>query len=342
VHTLILITGANGFVGMSLVKELVRIGLGVRVIVRSKSSIIPSNVEQIVLDLEDLVIDSPSVKLKSLIEYCFKDIEICIHLAAIAHKIDEIDPEINKRYRLINTDVTLLLAEYAESMDVKRFIFLSSIKVNGESTISKFSALLNDNWQEEPEFFSPIIGFTPKDPYAISKYNAEIGLLDIAKRSNIDVVIIRSPLIYGKGAKGNLEKLSTLLKLSIPLPFGSIDNKRSLIAIDNLIDFILLCTDIHKTEKAANEIFIVSDQDDISTTELLSNLSKAMETGTSLFRFPVYWLIYLFRAIGKKDQASKLFGNLRLDAKKANILTGWKPRVNMKTALERMVNDNDK
>ncbi len=188
------------------------------------------------------------------------DKSLIIHTAARTSVIKEKGKDTLNEYKKINVDGTLNFATQAASEGVKRFIFLSSIKVNGEESIA------GKPFTEKDEA-------SPSDDYAHSKYEAECGLLELSKRSSMEVVIIRPPLVYGPGVQGNFASLIKILQKGIPLPLGAINNKRSLIALDNLVDFILTCTN-HPAAK--NQVFMISDGQDISTTELLKRLTKKL------------------------------------------------------------------
>jgi nucleoside-diphosphate-sugar epimerase len=240
----ILITGATGFIGNFLVKELLNQNFNISVVLRSKNKYLLNNVKQFIVGDFGNHPDFSS---------CLKNIDCVIHLAGKAHVIDKNKASILEEFRKINTDLTINLAKQAKSAGVRKFIFLSSIRVNGNQNIKPFLE------SDTPD---------PQEPYAISKYEAEQGLLKIAKETSLEVVIIRPPLVYGVNASGNFGRLINWaqLKKPFPLPLGAIHNKRSLVAIDNLIDFIIL-TITHKN--AVNEVFLIADKLDISTTQLL-------------------------------------------------------------------------
>ncbi len=187
-------------------------------------------------------------------------IDIVIHTAARVHVMNDDASEPLEEFRKVNRDATLILARLAADSGVKRFVFLSSIGVNG-----------NNNFKPFTEHDQP----APHDLYAISKWEAEEGLLALALETGMEVVIIRPPLVYGPNAPGNFGNLVKWMKKSIPLPFGAIQNKRSLVALDNLVDFIALCADREKSPKAANQVFLISDNEDVSTTQLLRKVAKA-------------------------------------------------------------------
>jgi nucleoside-diphosphate-sugar epimerase len=225
-----------------------------------------------------------------------------------------------EEFRKVNTGATLQLAKQAAESGVKRFIFLSSIKVNGEMT-------------SLGEPFKPDDNFVPVDPYGLSKYEAEQGLLALAKETDMEVVIIRPPLVYGPGVRANFASMMFWMKKGVPLPFGVIHNKRSLVALDNLVSFIIRCID---HPKAANEIFLISDNEDVSTTQLLSKVAKAYGKKACLIPVPVSWMKFAARLIGKADVANRLFSSLQVDSAKARDLLGWKPVVTMDEQLKKI------
>lgn len=313
----ILVTGANGFIGSALVEYFVANGVGVVAGVRKQSFNLTEGFRQeIKLDLAD---DSFALS-TSLLE----GVDTIIHAAARAHIMR--DESINPldEYRKVNCDATLKLARLASASGVKRFVFLSSIKVNGEMTSFGCS-------------FSPEDDFIPTDPYGLSKYEAEQGLMKIAKETDMEVVIIRPPLVYGSDVKGNFASMINWMRKPIPLPFGAIHNQRSLVALDNLVDFIALCADRERSPKAANQVFLISDNEDVSTTQLLQKVAKAQKDSKAwLIPVPVGLMTFAAKLIGKGDVANRLFGNLQVDSSKARNLLGWKPVVTMDEALEKM------
>ena len=223
-------------------------------------------------------------------------------------------------FRAVNTVGTLALARQAVENGVRRFVFISSIKVNGEMTKL-----------ESP--FLPTDSIIPTDPYGLSKYEAEQGLLKIAQETGIQVVIIRPPLVYGPNVRANFASMIKWVNRELPLPLGGIDNKRSLIALDNLVDFIICCID---HPKAVNEIFLISDGEDTSTTELLRKVAKAFGKKIFLLPIPVKLMRFLLSFVGKADVADRIFSSLQVDSSKSRNLLGWKPVVTMDEQLNKM------
>ena len=216
--------------------------------------------------------------------------DLVIHTAARTHIMNENAADPLSEYRRINVNGTLNLARQAASAGVKRFIFISSIKVNGE-----FTKLDHPFTPDDPP--------NPQDDYAISKLEAELGLFQIARETSLEIVLIRPPLIYGSGVKGNFFTLIKLIQKRIPFPLANIKNKRSLVSVLNLIDFIVCCS---RHPLAANEIFLVSDGFDISTPHLLKSVAIAMKTPLLIFPFPTALLLLLAKFTGQSSTARRL------------------------------------
>jgi nucleoside-diphosphate-sugar epimerase len=315
----VFITGATGFVGRALVSELVSSDVEVVATVRNITAELPERVRQIVFD--DL---SQLSEINSLIDI-LSDVEIVIHTAARAHVMrDSISDPLNE-YRKMNVTATKELARQAAEAGVKRFIFVSSVKVNGEST--SHNQMFSET--DEPQ---------PVDEYGLSKLEAEQALIDMRKVSPMKVVIIRSPLVYGPGVKANFANVIKSINKGWSLPFGRVHNKRSMIAIDNLIAFIKLCM---SHPAAANELFLIADKEDISTTALLKNIAKAYGVKSILLPIPVALMSGLAKLLGKQDLADRLFGNLQIDTSKARRILNWSPVITMDEQLEKMA-DFDK
>lgn len=308
--TRVLVTGANGFVGKELVSCLVQNGANVTACARLNNIHMFKEVKQVIH-----TIDSGTDWKTDL-----ANIDVVIHLAARVHVMN--DSELNPLacFREINTSGTLNLARQASDAGVKRFIFISSIKVNGEITSSDSS-------------FSPDDSFIPTDPYGLSKYEAEQQLLKLVKETGMEVVIIRPPLVYAIGVKGNFASLIKWMQRGVPLPFGAIHNQRSLVALDNLVNFIIHCID---HPKAANEIFLISDGEDVSTTELLQKVASAFGKKALLLPVPVSLMTFAAKLLGKADMATRLFGSLQVDSSKARDLLGWKPVITMDEQLKKI------
>lgn len=306
----VLVTGATGFVGSELVCQLASKAIDIVGCVRSAGSVLPVGVERFVVG------DLTKADIKWLL--ALNNIDVVIHTAARAHIMnDEADNPLVE-YRKVNCDATLRLARAAAESGVKRFVFVSSVKVNGEMS-------------DLNRPFTPDDNFIPVDPYGLSKYEAEQGLLTIAKKTGMEVVIIRPPLVYGPDVRANFASMLKWVQKGIPLPFGAINNKRSLVALDNLVNFIIHCVD---HPKAANEIFLISDGEDVSTTELLIKVSKALGKNNWLIPVATSWMMFLAKLIGKRDEANRLFGSLQVDSSKARNLLGWQPVCTMDEQLK--------
>jgi nucleoside-diphosphate-sugar epimerase len=316
-----LITGATGFVGQALVKHLQSDNNCITAIIRQENQQLNGVANVVLADLSDIKDFSEALQNK----------DVVIHLAARVHMMND-DPKSSLvAYRQLNTDVTLNLARQASKAHVKRFVFLSSIKVNGESTRPGNPFLPEDN-------------HIPTDPYGLSKYEAEQGLLQIAEETSMEVVFIRPPLVYGPGVKANFASMMNWVNKGVPLPFGAVHNKRSLVALDNLVDFIALCVDRDKSPKAANQLFLISDGENVSTTELLQKVGKAFNKKSMLLPIPVWLMTFMAKLLGKGDVANRLFGSLQVDSSKARDLLGWKPVTTMdeqlKKAAKAYLNEN--
>ena len=307
----VLLTGATGFIGKFLVLELLKQNFCVSIAVRHKTSLFPNEVKQFVVgDFESNPDFSTSLA----------EIDCVIHLAGRAHVIDKAKASVLDEFRKVNTELTLNLAKQAVTARVERFIFLSSIGVNG-----------NQNTQPFLEIDIP----NPQEPYAISKYEAEQGLINLAKNSNLEVVIVRPPLVYGNNVPGNFGRLVQWAgsRIILPLPLGAVNNARTLIAIDNLVSFIITCT-LHP--KAANEVFLISDDDNLSTTQLLKKIAKAFNKKALLLPIPVSWMVFVAKLLGKEADAVRLFSSLIVDSSKARDLLEWYPVTTMDEQLKKM------
>jgi nucleoside-diphosphate-sugar epimerase len=303
----LLITGATGFVGRALTNHLCSASYDVAVTSRSSFPVVNRNAEQCVVG---------SLSATTNWGLALNRVDVVVHCAARAHILDDVNEPL-LAFREVNTAGTLNLARQAVEAGVERFIFLSSIGVNGNNNCSPYT--------EEDSCH-------PQERYAISKYEAELGLRTIANDTNMEVVIIRPPLVYGVNAPGNFASLLRWVKKGIPLPLGSIHNQRSFIALDNLVSFIILCID---HPKAANEVFLISDGEDVSTTELLQKVAKVFGKRAFLLPVPVSWMTFVAKLVGKEDVANRLFGSLQMDNSKARRLLGWKPVITMDEQLKK-------
>ncbi len=307
----VLVTGSNGFVGQALCAHLAQLKHHVWAQARQTQSLsINEHFAQYLCRLEADFSHIPAEKLRLEI------IEAVVHCAARVHQVRESSGDPLAAYRAVNTAATLALAQAAADAGVRRFVFLSSVKVNGEFT------------QRGQPFVSNEAA--PQDPYGISKWEAELGLKEIAAKTGMEVVIIRPPLVYGPGVKANFLTMMRTLHRGIPLPFGAIHNQRSLVALPNLVDFIALCL---THPQAANQTFMISDQQDVSTTELLRGIGKALNRPARLLPVPQGMLQLSLKAIGKGGVAQRLMGDLTVDSTPAMRLLGWKPPMTVQQGL---------
>lgn len=311
-----LITGANGFVGRPLCAELLRQGQFVRAAMRLVcfENLPIGNVEAVSIG----VIDGETDWTNALL-----GIKVVVHLAARVHltKDNAVDPL--DELRKVNVEGVWNLARQAADSGVQRFVFISSIKVNGEGT------LLGRPYTAEDQ---P----APVDPYGISKFEAEDALRQLADETGMEVVIIRPPLVYGPGVKANFYSIMHWLEKGIPLPLGAIHNKRSFVALDNLVDLIVTCID-HPA--AANQTFLAGDGEDMSTTELLQRLGKALNKPAKLLPIPIRVLKTGAMLLGRRDMAQRLCNSLQVDISKACDLLGWQPPVSVDDALKKTAAD---
>lgn len=312
----ILITGANGFVGKALSKELIKRGYPARLGIR--------RIENVVEDAGSagLYIPTGEIGPDTNWTHTLNGMDCVIHLAARAYVMGDLAGDPLAEFRRINTAGTARLATCAAQAGVKRLVFVSSVKVNGEETI------------ETP--FTENDPAQPRDPYAISKWEAEQALARIAKDSGLEVVILRSPLIYGPRVKGNFRSMMSWLNKGYPLPLGAVHNLRSLVALDNLVDLIIRC--IH-LPAVVNETFLVSDGEDVSTTELLLRLGRALGKPAHLLPIPTRFVEIGAAMLGKSDLARRLCGSLQVNISHTRSTLGWTPPVSMDEALKRTADE---
>jgi len=294
----ILVTGATGFLGGHLFSTLQSTENKVTALLRSENSLFTDSAIVTTIDKN------------SNFSAALTNVNVVIHCAARVHIMNDASTNPLEEFREVNTYGTLNLAQQAAVAGVKRFIFISSIKVNGESTELESPFRADDK-------------FIPVDPYGLSKYEAEVGLRKIAEETGIEVVIIRPPLVYGQGVKANFASMMKWVDKGIPLPLGGITgNKRSLVAVENLVDLIITCIE---HPNAANQTFLVSDDDDVSTTGLLQNMANALNAPNRLLPIPASWFYFASKLIGKPAISQRLCGSLQVDISKTRDLLSWKP-----------------
>ena len=248
-------------------------------------------------------------------------VDCVIHCAARAHVMHETAGDALAAYRAVNVDGSRRLAEQAAAAGVRRLVYLSSIKVNGEQTAlgAPFSFL------DTP---------APEDAYGISKWEAEQALWDVSAQTGLEVVVVRPPLVYGPGVKGNLARLLKLVRSGVPLPLGAVQNKRSLIGLDNLVDLLIRCV-YHPA--AAGQTFLVSDGEDLSTPDLLRHMAAAMGRSARLVPVPVPLLRLAGSALGKRAEIDRLVGSLQINSSHTRQVLGWTPPVSIQEGIRRMV-----
>ena len=309
-----LVTGATGFVGYALVQRLTvnRDSGGVVVAVSRIDRSWPERVRPIqVSNLQ------PATQWGAVLQR----VKTVVHLAARVHVMQDTATNPLAAFRTVNVDGTLNLARQAAASGVKRFVFISSVKVNGEST-------------EPGHAFTEDDAPNPQDAYGQSKHEAEQGLRQLSADTGMEVVIIRPPLVYGPGVKANFAALMRAVQRGWPLPLGAVYNQRSLVALDNLVDLIVTCI---THPQAANQTFLVSDGEDLSTPDLIRRMARAMNRPARLLPVPVWALKAGALLLGKGDAVQRLCGNLQVDISKSRTLLGWNPPVSVDEGLRRAV-----
>jgi nucleoside-diphosphate-sugar epimerase len=302
-----LVTGASGFVGQALVQQLARNNIPVRSAFRASDGVSGSSIA-----VGDI---GPDTHWAPALEGCDR----VVHLAARVHVMNDKAIDQLTEFRRINVDGTLNLALQAAAAGVRRFVYLSSVKVNGEST-------------SPGRAFTEADAPNPQDAYGQSKHEAEQGLRQLSADTGMEVVIIRPPLVYGPGVKANFAALMRAVQRGWPLPLGAVHNQRSLVALSNLVDFIITCI---THPQAANQTFLVSDGQDLSTTELVRGMAQAAGVPARLLPMPVWALQAGASLLGKGDAVQRLCGNLQVDMSKARSLLGWVPPVSVEEGLRR-------
>ena len=302
----VLVTGASGFVGSATCSRLLSQGMDVIGTVRHLPVQLLTGVDYRIVGDLDANTDWRDA---------LTGVDYIVHCAARVHVMREAAADPLVAFRTANVAGTEQLARQAAAAGIRRFIFLSSVKVNGEGGLVAYR-----------ETDLP----APKDVYGTSKYEAELGLRKIAAESGMELVVIRSPLIYGPGVKANFQALMRALMRGIPLPLGAIHNRRSLLALDNVVDLIVTCI---KHPAAANETFLVSDGEDLSTTELIRRLARAIGRPARLIPMSTTVLMAGATLLGKREVAKRLCGTLQVDITKVREVLGWVPPVSVDEGL---------
>jgi nucleoside-diphosphate-sugar epimerase len=305
----VVVTGANGFVGLALLRRLnLTTAFQPLGVVRCAAGLTVGKF----VEIGDLTKQTDWSKILA-------GADAVVHLAGRVHVMNDTEADSLAAFRAVNVDGTLNLALQASVAGVKRFVFVSSVKVNGEST-------------PPGKAFTDADTPNPKDAYGKSKHEAELGLRQLSADADLEVVIIRPPLVYGPGVKANFAALMRAVKSGWPLPLGAVHNQRSLVAIDNLVDFIITCI---THPKAANQTFFVSDGQDLSTTELVRGIAQSAGMNARLLPIQVWALRIGASLLGKSDAIDRLCGNLQVDISKSRSLLGWVPPVSVQEGLKR-------
>lgn len=308
----VLITGVNGFVGRALCTEFLRCGHSVRGALRQSNGrpALTEGVESVVVGTINAATDW-----KAALVGC----AVVVHLAARVHVMDDKASDPLAEFREVNTEGTLNLARQAAQAGVKRFVFISTIKVNGEG-------------RDEPYRETDVA--VPEDAYAISKWEAEQGLRQIAAVTGLEVVILRPPLVYGPGVKANFQRLLHMVARGWPLPLGAIRNRRSLLYLGNFVDAIRVCVE-HPA--AAGQTFLLDDGEPVSTPELIHAVARALGLPARLLAVPVWMLEAAGALLGKRAAVARLTGSLFVDSSAIQSRLGWTPPVTMQRGLDATV-----
>lgn len=321
----ILITGANGFIGQKLTSNLSTCSdYDLRLV--SRKPIISSHTNFLIDDISSEIDWNPFLN----------DIDVVIHLAAHVHHMKKNNSRDLNKFIGVNSHATKNLAVQASLAGVKRFVFLSSVKVHGDRTIPMEPFKADDLEHSSPDSkqCKEFIMKRDYDAYSLSKYMAESNLISICNETGMEYSIIRPPLVYGPNVKGNFEYLLSLLRKELPLPFAGIRNSRSFVFVENLVDLIVKC--INK-ETAANQALLVSDGQDLSTTELINKLVIELKSNVSLFKIPRSGFKLVASMIGKRDIFSRLFENLEVNTEKTFNILNWTPPFSLDDGLAKTV-----
>lgn len=303
----LLVTGASGFVGRALIGQAIGRGWRVRAAVR-REVLFPAGCEVCIVG--DVGPDTDW-------DDALRDCDAVVHLAARVHVMRESVSDPLREFERVNVQGTSNLARQAAVAGARRLVFTSSVKVHGEERSVPYG-------EQDPP--------APEGPYAESKWRAEESLRLIAGQTGLEVSIVRPPLVYGEGVGGNFLEMIRWLHKGVPLPFGSLANKRSLVAVDNLVELLLLCA---QHPAASHQAFLVSDGEDLSTTELLRRVARALGRPARLWPAPAWLLTRLAAAVGRDEAARRLCGSLQVRTDKARSVLGWAPIVHVDDALRR-------
>ena len=305
----VLITGAGGFIGRAFCVKILAEGWKVRGTFRSESDVsrLPDGVEAVSIG---------SIGSDTNWDDALTGINTVVHLAARVHVMDDTCSDPLTEYRKVNVEGTKCLAIAAANTGIKRFVYISSIKVNGEGKAVAYT-------EDDEE--------APVDPYGVSKWEAEQELHKISHTTGIEVVILRPPLVYGPGVKANFLNLLKIVDRGIPLPFAKIDNLRSFIYLDNLIDVIITCIN---NPRAEGRTFLVNDREDVSTPELIRKIASAMGKPSRLFSISPFFMRLAGKFIGKSAAIDRIFGSLTIDSTKIRKELGWEPPYTMEYGLK--------
>ena len=305
----VLVTGANGFMGRALCPHLSALGHEVVSVVRRPGDVMGARV----LKEDD----------EAAWQIALRGCTSVVHLAGRAHVMQDKATDPLQAFREANVQVTQTLAMRAAQAGVKRLVFMSTIKVNGEQTAPG-------------KCFRPGDIPAPVDPYAVSKWEAEQALHEVASQTGLEIVIIRPPLVYGPGVKGNFAALVKMIQRGIPLPLGDVHNQRSLVGLDNLLSLVSLCADPQASANAANRVWLVSDGAPVSTTVLLKSTAQAFHVRPHLLPVPMSWLQWAASLLGKAAVAERLLGSLVVDDSLTQALLHWRPPFTLEQQLQRM------
>ena len=307
----ILLTGGSGFVGKAVLERLAAMdGVEALAALRHQPQSLPAGVSVHLFD--DLGSEVAWPKQSG-------PFDVVIHCASRVHVMNEVAADPLAEFRKVNVQATLAFARRAAAAGVRRFVFISSIKVNGEATEPG-----------RPYHAQDVPG--PQDPYGVSKREAEEQLRQLAAETGMELTIIRPVLVYGPGVKANFHNMMRWLDKQVPLPFGAIDNRRSLVALDNLVDLIVICC---THPGAANQTFLVSDGHDVSTTELLRQMARALGKPARLLPIPASMLVLGANLLGRRALSQRLCGSLQVDITQTCSLLSWTPPVTFEQALRK-------